>query len=360
MKTGRTIQEVGAEILRQSQSKEDYLVNTSKLAMEDWGGTPMLHLQGDNGLDLIEPLEIKQTAHRQMGDYLGIPRKYYDRMMDSDVGLLAYNVNRWFRREPEQRMIRTMDGRVRAFLSNRYRRIDNLDIARVTLPIIAEMPDARYESCQITDDFLYIKVVNPRLTAEVIPGDVVQAGVIISNSETGQGSVCVQPLIYRLVCSNGMVVNDAKTRRTHLGRANSTDEDFSIFSQETLAADDKAFILKLQDTVRAAVDEARFARVADKMRETKQTKLNTASIPSVVKMTSASFGITEAESEGVFRHLIEDADYTLFGLANAVTRYSQDVESYDRATKLEEIGYSVMTMSPELFRRINQVTSMAA
>ena len=59
-------------------------------------------------------------------------------------------------------------------------------------------------------------------------------------------------------------------------------------------------------------------------------------------------------------YLIQDADYTLFGLANAVTRYSQDVESYDRATKLEEIGYSVMTMSPELFRRINQVTSMAA
>lgn len=157
-----------------------------------------------------------------------------------------------------------------------------------------------------------------------------------------------------------MVVNDAKTRRTHLGRASNTEEDFMIYSQETLAADDKAFILKLQDTVRAAINEVQFAQVVDKMRETKEIKLNTANIPSVVKMASANFGITEAESEGVFRHLIQDADYTLFGLANAVTRYSQDVENYDRATKLEEIGYSVMTMSPELFRRINQVTSMAA
>ena len=238
MKTGRTIQEIGAEILRQSQAKEDYLVNTNSIVMEDWDGKPMLHLRGENGLDLINPLEIQQTAHRQIGDYLGIPRKYYDRMMDSDVGLLAYNVNRWLQGEPEQRMIRTMDGRARAFLSNRYRRIDNLDIARVTLPIIGEMPEARYESCQLTEDYLYIKVVNPRLTAEVTPGDIVQAGIIISNSETGQGSVCVQPLVYRLVCSNGMVVNDAKARRTHLGRASNTEEDFVIYSQETLAADD--------------------------------------------------------------------------------------------------------------------------
>ena len=133
-----------------------------------------------------------------------------------------------------------------------------------------------------------------------------------------------------------------------------------IYSQETLAADDKAFILKVQDTFRAAVNEVQFAQVVNKMRESKEAKLNIADIPSVVKMASANFGISEAESEGVFQHLIQDADYTLFGLANAVTRYSQDVESYDRATKLEEIGYSVMTMSPELFRRINQVTSMAA
>ena len=50
--------------------------------------------------------------------------------------------------------------------------------------------------------------------------------------------------VYRLVCSNGMVVNDAKTQRYHVGRVTSTDDDFQIYSQETLDADDKAFVLK--------------------------------------------------------------------------------------------------------------------
>lgn len=194
MKQGMTIQEAAAEIMRQSKAKADYLVNTENLHMETCDGVPTLRLL-DGGIDRVEPLDILPTAHRQMGDYLGIPRKYYDRMRQENIGLLARNVNTWLRQGPEQRMIRTIDGRARAFLSNRYRRIDNIDIVRITLPIIQEMPDVIYESCNLSDDYMYIKVVNPRLTAEVVPGDIVQVGVVISNSETGQGAVCVQPLI---------------------------------------------------------------------------------------------------------------------------------------------------------------------
>lgn len=360
MKAGRTIRELAQEILRQSKAKQDYAVNTANMHMETSGQAPVLRLVDNTGVDRVEPLDIQQTAHRQLGAYLGIPQKYYDKMLTENVGLLADNVNSWLSRGSETRLIRTMDGRARAFLSDHYRRIDNLDIANITLPIIEEMEGARYESCQLTEDYLYIKVVNPRLTAEVKRGDIVQAGVVISNSETGLGAVSIQPLVYRLVCSNGMVVNEAKTRRTHIGRVNTTDESFFLYSQETLAADDKAFVLKIRDTVRAAVDEARFAQVVGKMRESAALRLNTADLPGVVKLASSSFGITESESGGVLQRLIEDADYTVYGLANAVTRYSQDVESYDRASQLESIGYSVMTMNSEIFRRINQVSSMAA
>lgn len=360
MKQGMTIQDAAKEIMRQSQAKADYLVNTANLHMETCDGIPILRLLDESGVDRVEPLDILTTAHRQMSAYLNIPWKYYERMRQEDIGLLAQNVNTWLRKGPEQRMIRTIDGRARAFLSNRYRRIDNIDIARITLPVIQQMPDAIYESCNLSDDYMFIKVVNPRLTAEVVPGDIVQAGVVISNSETGQGAVCVQPLIYRLVCSNGMVVNEARTRRNHIGRVTSADENLLIYSEATLRADDKAFVMKVQDTVRAAVDEARFTKILDKLRESKDKKLNTADLPGVVKLASSSMGITDAESEGVLQHLIEGTDYSLYGLANAVTRHSQDVESYDRASKLEEIGYQIITMSPALFQHINQTARMAA
>ena len=362
MKAGLTITEMAKEIERQASAKADYLVNPQKLEMESLGGLPMLRVVED-GVDQMEPLSIQETAHRQIGAHLGIPWKYYEKMLQEEPGLLSHNVNHWLHREaPAQRLLRTIDGRARAFLSNRYRCIDNFEIATAVLPIIMEMQGARFESTQITQNYMYIKVVNPKLTGEVRVGDVVQAGVVISNSETGLGAVNVQPLVYRLACLNGMVVNDAstRTRRNHVGRANSTDENFALYSQETLDQDGKAFMMKVQDTVKAAVDEARFVRVLDTMRESTLVRLDTTDIPAVVKLAGSNFGLTETEGKGVLQHLLEDADYTLYGLANAVTRYSQDVEDYDRASKLEAIGYNVMTMSPAMFRHINQAAAMAA
>ena len=160
MRTGRSIQDTYREIMRQTNAKADYLVNTSRIVMETCDREPMLRVTDNEGVDLVEPMDIRPTAHVQIGSYLGIPKKYYDRMQAEEPELLAHNVNTWFRKQPEQRMIRTMDGHARAFLSNRYRRIDNLDIARVTIPIIADIPGARYESCEITDDYLYLTRIN--------------------------------------------------------------------------------------------------------------------------------------------------------------------------------------------------------
>ena len=160
MKSGLTIVEMAQQIERQSKLKQDYLLDTRRLQVEPFGSQLYLHTFDDHDDPLVEPLEINQIAHRQIGTHLKIPAAYYDRMLSDYPELLAENVNSWFQREPTQRMVRTLDGTVRAFLSNRYRRIDNLDIAEIVLPVIQQMEDAYFESCQITDSRMYIKVVN--------------------------------------------------------------------------------------------------------------------------------------------------------------------------------------------------------
>lgn len=357
MKSGVSLQQMLTEVKRQSESKEDYLIAPNRLRMESYGKEMFLHLSDDSGTELIEPMTITGIAHRQIGTHLRIPAAYYDRMREERPDLLAYNANTWFKQESSQRMLRILDGSARAYLSNRYRRIDNIDIAGVTLPILGGLPDILFESCQITESRMYIKAVNPRLQAEVSPGDIVQAGVIISNSEVGLGSVSIQPLIYRLVCSNGMVVNEAATRRNHVGRVTDSGENFSVYSQATLDAEDKAFVMKIQDTVRAAVEEARFSQVVGKMQEAKAAQMDTHDVPAVVKLASKEFHITDSESTGVLQRLIESNDLTLYGLSNAVTRHSQDVESYDRASELESIGYSILTMPPRQWSRINRAAA---
>ena len=353
MKTGRTLMELAQELDRQNKVKKDYLIDTPALHMFHEDGKISLGLGGQSETPVPANLfEVNDLAHRQIGTALGIPAKYYDKLMQQHPDLLLANVNGLFEREPARRMIRTMDGKARAFLSDRYRRVDNFEIAEMVLPIIGEMKDARIESCEITDERMYIKVVNPRLEAEVVPGDVVQSGIIVTNSEVGLGSFKVEPLVYRLVCTNGMVVNDAAMRRKHVGRHNTVGENYEIYQDDTLRADDRAFMLKARDIVRAAVDDAKFKRVVDLMRKAKGIELPTHDVPQLIELTAKEYRLTEKEGNGVLSHLIKGGDLSLYGLSNAFTRYSQDVESYDRATEFESMGFDILTMPKQTLKRI--------
>lgn len=353
MKNGRSLMELAQELERQRNAKRDYLLDTRNLEMGfvEAGAYQMMMRNDSKNVSTL--LGVGEIAHRQIGSALGIPAKYYDKMRAENPELLAQNVNSWFAMTPQKRMVRTLDGNARAFLSERYRRIDNAEIAEAVLPILAEMPDVRIESCEITESKMYLKAVNPRLTAEVVPGDIVQSGILITNSEVGMGSMSIQPLVYRLVCTNGMVVNDARTRKYHVGRGNEAAEDYTLYSSETLAADDRALLLKVRDTVRAVVDQTRFERVIEMMREAKEAKITSTDIPQMVELAAADYGLNKAEGSGVLDHLIRGGDLSLYGLSNAITRAAQDVESYDRSTEMESIGYTVLGMSGRDWQRLN-------
>ena len=347
MKQGRTLQELAIEIDRQAKTKKDFLADTTAMSVIPHEEGIRFQAEG-----MSADFGINDIAHSQIGQHLEIPARYYERMRTESPELLSQNINHWLHnRVPERRMLRTLDGNLRAFLSAKYRRIDNMEIAETVLPIISRMEGAKVESCQITEQKMYIKVVNPRITTEVRKGDIVQAGIVISNSEVGMGSVSISPLIYRLVCSNGMIAAQ-QVRKNHVGRLNDADVDMSIFRDETIEADDRAFLMKVQDAVNAAVDQTVFEKIVQQMRDATEAKIEAATVPKVVELASKQFHISQFESEGVLGHLIGGGDLSLYGMANAVTRYAQDVSSYDRSTELEQIGYSILTVAPTIWRGI--------
>ena len=359
MKTGKTLTELAQELDRQQKVKKDYLVDTRSLQM-GWDNDNFMLGMYDGDYSSETPLaefSINDTAHGQIASRLSIPVKYYDRMRGNYPELLQENVNGWFRKNPERRMVRVLDGTARAFLSDSYRRIDNYEIAEAVLPILGEMPDMRVESCEITETRMYIKVVNPRLQGEVSKGDIVQSGLVISNSEVGLGSVKVQPLIYRLVCLNGMIINDAGVRKYHIGRVNEAGENFELFSSETLKADDTAFLMKIRDVTRAAIDEVQFQRVIALMKEASGAAITTDDIPKMVELATSDYGVSKGESKGILDYLIKDGNLSLYGLSCAVTRFSQDVQGYDRATELESIGYDILTMSGNEWVKLNRAAA---
>jgi hypothetical protein len=77
-------------------------------------------------------------------------------------------------------------------------------------------------------------------------------------------------------------------------------------------------------------------------------------IPHVVELTARQYGISKTEESDVLRHLIEGGDLSLYGLSSAVTRASQDVDDYDRASELESVGWQIAVMPPEIWRAVSE------
>lgn len=334
MKKGRDILELVDELQQQQETKRDFIADTRALEMSE----NSLDLDGLNG----HKCGISPLAHEQIGQRVGIPKKYYDKMKEVSPGLLAQNVNYWFKHSPERRMVRTIDGMVRAFLSERYRPLDNLDMAEAVLPSIAGM-ECQIISAELTDKRLYIKAVTKKLESEVRPGDIVQAGIVVSNSEVGCGSVKVEPLIYRLICSNGMIVPDYSLKKYHVGREYGGEDVQEFYRDETREADDKAFWMKVKDVVAGTLSQDIFARIVNKMREAADRKIQSDPVK-VVELARERFGLTDDERGQVLRHLIVNGDLTAYGLSGAITRTSQDVMNYERATELERMGSEVITL----------------
>lgn len=357
MKAGLSIEELAREIMRQNDIKEDYVVRSPCLLMDTWNSELFLRVMDGPSSDRIEPLEISENAHRQIGARLGIPVKYYNRMLETAPTLLVNNANYWFARNPEQRMLRVMEGKIRAFLSNRYLRIDNYEVVCAVMPVIGEIPGVQFVSTQITENHLYIKAVNPNLQRELSPGRTVQAGLVICNSETGLGTFYVSPLVYCPEYGVGMIADTGKVKRTHAGPIYRASENFQLRPESFLMAEDNVFLERIRTTVRDAMDEAAFDGIVERMREAINARIQTANISQVVSAAVSPFGVTEMEQTGVLHHLMDRNDMSLYGLAGAVTRQSVDADSYERATDLEEISYRVLTMPRNQWERINQAAA---
>ena len=145
-------------------------------------------------------------------------------------------------------------------------------------------------------------------------------------------------------------------RKLHVGRVK--EASYDLYTDMTIEADDKAFMLKLADTVRAAIDDkhfnSSFKTAVERLRDASGALITANDIvPRVVEMTAKSYGLTQNEQDGVLFHLLSGGDLSLYGLSSAVTKASQDIVSYDRATELERIGWQIATMPRHVWQGMN-------
>lgn len=358
MKQGHdSLRELIHEIEHIESNKKDLIVPTSHMTMipepELTRPEPVI-LRIGPGLE-YEDFTVGPVAHDQFSDRLKIPRKYYQRMLVDSPELLSQNVNHWLKKNGENRLVRTLDQRARAILSDRYRPFDHVLLAKAALPALNEIPGIEIMSSQITERRLYIQAVTSKISGEVTPGDVINAGVVLSNSEVGFGAFMVELLLYRLVCKNGMVRGES-LRRIHTGkRIDASDhKSYVIFSDEAIQKDNEAFLLKCRDMVSYAFNELAFDNELKKLREANEEKIEKGKINDVVQNVTKRFSLTEDEGALALSNLIEDGNLSKYGMANALTAIANDADDYDRAVELERLGGKVIDLPTSDWTAINR------
>jgi hypothetical protein len=211
----------------------------------------------------------------------------------------------------------------------------------------------------VTDRKLFLKVIFPRIQGEIARGDIVQSGVSIQNSEIGVGRLSIELFVNRVVCTNGLVVGSSM-KRNHVGRNISTTEDVErLFRDETMAIDDKAFWMKVQDVVASTLDAAHFEQTIAKLRES--TEQHIANPIGTVEQLANKYSLNEGDKNGILTKLLQGDSMlhsnglhnTRYGLIQAVTAHSQDVDDYESATDFETLGGRILDLSPTEWKVID-------
>jgi len=346
-------QDLVGEVNRLENMKRDFILPSTYAEVQDDGRTIYLESKDECYRGQMSERFIKQLCGHHK-----VPYTYYQTMADrKQPELIQSNLNTWLKnpvKGAKNRLFRTYDNQTwkdntfRSYHSNRFLTFDYFHLMQGLMPVLdrlnEEVNGIQFVSMGLTDNKLYLKIIFPNVEAEIKSkevGDIVKSGVIISNSEVGMGSIMVSPFVYRLICLNGMTVNDANFRRVHLGKAQGEGE--LIYKADTQEAMHEALQKQLRDHVEECTDPAKFRLTVDKINESAQEQ-DMRDPENVIEGLGKRFSLAEAEVKTARRSLLEGRDYSRWGFANAITNVANGTDNYDRATELQELGGNVIQL----------------
>ena len=360
MKEGMTLEALLAEVSRQNSVKRDFTTSTKdNVRMVEAPSLPNsvgVVLLKDGATEL-ERFSVTDNAHKQIAGRLQIPSKYYMRLLEDHRDLIIAQVNALFEREPASRLFRALDGRLRAFLSDKFLRLDNAQVLEQTLPAIVKGDlETQLLSTNVGDNHMHVKCLftGDELAQEITDRTrtgaprIVRPGFRMSNSETGHGSLKLEGFFYDGYCLNGQVygLTEAFTfRRNHLGGKLIEGVDFEVMSDKSKELEDATIISQVSD-VMGALAKPEFAQaMGDKLRAATQTA-DVKEPVAAVELAVKELDLREGESDSILETFIKDGDYSKWGLASAVTSVANsDDTTYERACELEDVGAKVLELN---------------
>lgn len=197
--------QVEERIVADDRNKWDRQAPAKALTVADDGA---LELNGDGR---SERFALSELATSQMCQRLGIPVPYYRRLpAELRAKVANYDLDRL---AENSYLLRGKDEWVRAFLSADYVAYNNANIAETVKELLRDAA-VSVKSFVLEETHLFLKIISE----DIVDADSgLKAGIMVSNSEVGIGSISLEPFVYRKACTNDLVVTQEKSfRHAHI------------------------------------------------------------------------------------------------------------------------------------------------
>jgi hypothetical protein len=401
------------EILKAQQSlKIDVVAGAARLRFKDanlvlTGMEPVL--DEDGVTDANGHYRPTFAADGDLAEKLTIPVKYLRRLRSERPDMYDFNVNSLLRGKyrvnheggsdevyaPDKRsfMLRLFksaegnQGVLRAVLSDRYGRVDHLDLIKAVQSGIEQAGvQVQITECDLTDSWMRVKAFSPQVQAlaptllanyrnpfanpemeqarrdisrwqqvaeregqgvEDLAKETVFAGFEFANSETGDGAVRLQPMIRVRVCRNGLTLPAFVAKQAHLGIKLAAGWNREVQSKQ-LAVITAMAKQKVSEWLSPAFLEQRVAEIEEK------AGVSVVRPKQTIEVLAKQFSLTEAESDGILGHFMAGGSPTAGGVANAFTSYSQTVRSVERSDAIEQVAIEAMNVAAAQARLANR------
>lgn len=309
---------------------------------------------------------------------LNVPVAYLKRLRTERPDLYDVNVNGWLHgRRPKVsaggetlreavpgdsrsflvRAFRGDDGGTgiaRAFLSDRYSVVDNLDVLMASLDGIRDAGvQVNIDGGDLTDRRMVVRVTCPEVSAlapDLLRGyrspftgqtgednPTVWSGFVISNSEVGGGAFTITPRLVVQVCNNGMTITKDALSKVHLGGR--LDAGVVRWADDTQQAAVSLVKKQTRDAVQTFLSPEYLRETIERLEAKADEKVAS---HDEVKVLAKTAKFTDAEVDGILSYFTQGGQMTRGGVMNAVTAYAQTVEDGDQAFDLEARAVSLL------------------
>ncbi len=316
MKSACTFPELVDRTQKATNNAWDATVSPTSLSMTNGA----LSVARDGGSQLA--LTPNAWALGQLCAKLGIPSGYFKRCPASlQDAQFEYWMSRYaaLGQSERQLFLRANGTTLRGVLSQKYACIDNSDLIEAVEPLMEDGLIVTW--FELTDVSFHLRLVSPKIGSG--DEDPIFAGVHIANSEVGMRTLTINAILYRQVCTNGMV---------RLVR------NQNLYARKHIGAQPENLREIIQMSAREALDTGRDE--LDKLQQSRNARI--AEPKSTLDNLSKAWTLTEGVTETIQRQLpMSRLAFTAFDLINAITATAQ-LQPADERYRLEALAGSLL------------------